>query len=332
MKRAVRKHRPFCFLRRMRPARVPRDGPQVPKRRVPPRYNAGMTSAIRSMTGYARVESTGPHGRISWELRSVNHRYLDVQFKLPEEFRPLENELRVQAAARVSRGKVEIGLRYAREAAAGERIELDRGRLQQLKDAMNDVAAEIGATGVPDPLRVLAFPGVIRQEQADFTPLLAEARVLFERALDDFTETRAREGARLAQYLLERCASLEELVARVRTRYPLVRDQWLARLRQRCADLGVDVEPQRLAQEAVLASQRLDVDEEMSRLTGHIEEVRKTLKRGESVGRRLDFLMQEFNREANTTSSKSQDAEMTQHAVEMKVLIEQMREQVQNIE
>jgi uncharacterized protein (TIGR00255 family) len=291
-----------------------------------------MKQTIRSMTGYARVESTGPHGRISWELRSVNHRYLDVQFKLPEEFRALENELRTQAAARLSRGKVEIGLRYSRETAAGEKIELNRPRLQQLKDAMNEVAAEIGATGVPDPLRVLGFPGVVREEQADFAPLLAEARAAFERALDDFTDTRAREGERLGQYLLERCAGIEELVAKVRARYPLVRDQWLARLKQRCADLGVDVEPQRLAQEMVLASQRLDVDEEMSRLTGHIEEVRKTLKRGESVGRRLDFLMQEFNREANTTSSKSQDTEMTQYAVEMKVLIEQMREQVQNVE
>ena len=301
-------------------------------RRAPARYNAPMKSSIRSMTGYARAESITGHGRISWELRSVNHRYLDVQFKLPEQFRALENELRTQAAARLSRGKVEAGLRYSREAAVGDRIELDLARLQQLKQAMNDVAAELGATTTPDPLRVLGFPGVMRQEQADFTPLLAEAKKVFETALADFTQTREREGERLGQHILERCAALEGLVGKVRARYPLVRDQWLAKLRQRCADLGVDVDPQRLAQEVALASQRLDVDEEMSRLTGHIEEVRTTLKRGESVGRRLDFLMQELNREANTTSSKSQDAEMTQCAVEMKVAIEQMREQVQNIE
>lgn len=291
-----------------------------------------MKQTIRSMTGYARVEDTGVYGRISWELRSVNHRYLDVQFKLPEEFRALENELRTQAAAKVSRGKVEVGLRYNRDAAVGERIELDLPRLRQLKQAMNDVSSELGATTTPDPLRVLSFPGVIRQEQADFTPLLAEAKKLFEKALEDFSQTRAREGERLGQHILERCVALEGLIAKVRARYPLVRDQWLAKLKQRCADLGVDVDPQRLAQEVALASQRLDVDEEMSRLTGHLEEVRQTLKRGESVGRRLDFLMQELNREANTTSSKSQDAEMTQCAVEMKVAIEQMREQVQNIE
>ncbi|HUP93017.1 MAG TPA: YicC/YloC family endoribonuclease [Solimonas sp.] len=287
---------------------------------------------IRSMTGYARAETQGPWGRLSWELRSVNHRYLDFQLKLPEEFRPLENELRAQAGARVSRGKVECGLRYSREAVAGDQMELDVARLKQLKDAMDRVAFEIGATATPDPMRVLAFPGVIRQEQSDFAPLLAAARKLFEQALEDFTATRAREGERTAAFLRERCDALEVLVARVRERYPQTRDQWVNKLRARCAELGVEVEPQRLAQEVALAAQRLDVDEEMQRLGGHLQEVKETLTRGESVGRRLDFLMQELNREANTLSSKSQDAEMTRCAVEMKVIIEQLREQVQNIE
>ena len=170
------------------------------------------------------------------------------------------------------------------------------------------------------------------QELADFAPLLAEARKLFEAALEDFSQTRAREGERLGQFLLERCTALEALVKKVRERYPQVRDQWVEKLKGRCADLGVDVEPQRLAQEVAMAAQRLDVEEEMSRLLSHIVEVRQTLARGESVGRRLDFLMQELNREANTMSSKSQDAEMTRCGVEMKVIIEQMREQVQNIE
>jgi uncharacterized protein (TIGR00255 family) len=287
---------------------------------------------IRSMTGYARAETQAPWGRISWELRSVNHRYLDLQLKMPEEFRALENELRVQAGARVSRGKVEAGLRYLREGAGAEALELNVGRLRGLRDAMDQVAFELGATTTPDPLRVLGFPGVVRQEQADFAPLLAEAKKLFERALEDFSQTRAREGERLGQFLHDRCIALEALVQKVRERYPQVRDQWLGKLKARCADLGVDVEPQRLAQEVALAAQRLDVDEEMSRLASHIEEVRQTLARGESVGRRLDFLMQELNREANTLSSKSQDAEMTRCGVEMKVIIEQMREQVQNIE
>lgn len=291
-----------------------------------------MKQNIRSMTGYARVESQHPWGRISWELRSVNHRYLDLQFKLPEEFRSIESELRTLAAAKVGRGKVEAGLRYTRDVAGAEPIELDLPRLRQVREAMDAVTHEVGATSTPDPLRVLAFPGVIRQEASDFAPLIAEARKLFDRALDEFTQTRAREGARAAEHLLERATALEGLMAKVKVRYPLVRDQWLARLRGKFTELGVEADPQRLAQEVVLVSQRLDVDEEMSRLASHLVEVRQAIAKGESVGRRLDFLMQELNREANTTSSKSQDAEMTQCAVEMKVVIEQMREQVQNIE
>lgn len=287
---------------------------------------------IHSMTGYARVEAAFPWGRLSWELRSVNHRYFDVQFKLPEEFRVLEGELRQAAGAKIARGKVECGMRYVREAAAADRIELDRPRLVQLKDALDALAAELGATAVPEPMRVLAYPGVVREEQSDFTPLLAEARKLFDAALRDFAAARAREGERLQQFIVERCAAIEALVADVRARHPQVRDQWLARLKARCAELGVEVEPQRLAQELALMAQRLDVEEEMSRLLSHLQEVRTSLARGESVGRRLDFLMQELNREANTLSSKSQDAEMTRCAVEMKVAIEQIREQVQNIE
>lgn len=287
---------------------------------------------IRSMTGYARVEAQAPWGRISWELRSVNHRYLDLQLKLPEEFRAVENEWRTQASAHISRGKVEAGLRYVREGDAADQLELDPSRLVQLRQALDQLAHELGATTVPDPMRMLAFPGVLRQQQADFAPLITEAKKLFERALKDFTETRAREGERLQQFLCERCDGLEVLVKSVRERYPQVRQQWLEKLHARCAELGVEVEPQRLAQEVALAAQRLDVEEEMSRLDSHVQEVRQTLKRGESVGRRLDFLMQELNREANTLSSKSQDAEMTRCGVEMKVMIEQMREQVQNVE
>lgn len=287
---------------------------------------------IRSMTGYARVETQASWGRISWELRSVNHRYFDLQLKMPEEFRAIENELRVQASARISRGKVEAGLRYVRDGVAADALELNVERLQQLKDAMDRVAFELGGTTAPDPVRVLNFPGVMRQEQADFAPLIAAAKKLFEAALEDFSQTRAREGERLGQFITERCDTLQILVEKVRQRYPLVRDQWLVKLRARCAELGVEVEPQRLAQELALASQRLDVEEEMSRLVSHLEEVKQTLVRGESVGRRLDFLMQELNREANTLSSKSQDSEMTRCGVEMKVIIEQIREQVQNIE
>ncbi|MGH8461345.1 MAG: YicC/YloC family endoribonuclease [Stenotrophobium sp.] len=287
---------------------------------------------IRSMTGYARVEAQATWGRISWELRSVNHRYLDLQLKLPEEFRSVENEWRTQAGAHISRGKVEAGLRYAREGGGSDLIEVDIQRLAQLRQSLDRLAHELGPTTAPEPMRILGFPGVLKQQQADFAPLIAEAKKLFERALKDFTDTRTREGERLELFLRERCDALEGLIKTVRGRYPKVREQWLDKLRARCAELGVEVDPQRLAQEVALAAQRLDVEEEMSRLASHVQEVRQTLERGESVGRRLDFLMQELNREANTLSSKSQDAEMTRCGVEMKVLIEQIREQVQNIE
>lgn len=288
---------------------------------------------IRSMTGYARVEQQDPERRLSWELRSVNHRYLELQFKLPEEFRPLENELRQLATQLIGRGKVEANLRYSREAALTETLQIDSARLAAVLAAIERVSGQLRTSTAPDPIHVLAWPGVIRSDAAQDTIVpLAEAMLLFQTALDDFTATRTREGERTKTYLLERLAAMAEVVAKVRVRAPLVRDAWLERLRSKIADLGVEVDPARLAQEAAMAAQRLDVDEELSRLESHFTEVRDTLSRDEAVGRRLDFLMQELNREANTLSSKSQDAEMTRLAVEMKVMIEQMREQVQNIE
>lgn len=287
---------------------------------------------IRSMTGFARTETACTGARLSWEIRSVNHRYLDVQFKMPDDLRVLEPELRVQIASRVARGKVECALRVTHDNAVTEQLDVDPARVRALRAALDNLAQELGPTLACDPLRALAFPGVLRQSLADPAPLLAAARQGFGTALDDFSSAREREGARLGEHLRERLIAIEDLVRRLRQRIPQVRDQWLERLRARCADLGVEVEPQRLAQEVALAAQRLDIDEEMSRLQSHVSEVRDAMAKNESAGRRLDFLMQEFNREANTTSSKSQDAETTKHAVEMKVLIEQMREQVQNIE
>jgi uncharacterized protein (TIGR00255 family) len=284
------------------------------------------------MTGFARAEAQISLGRLSWELRAVNHRYLDLQLKLPEEFRAIENELRALAAAKIVRGKIECALRHNRDGAGQDGLSVDTERLNQLKAALEVVALELKAHAEPDPLRVLAWPGIVRQASPDPAPLLSAASKLFEQALVEFTQMREREGGRLMQFLRERCDALEGLIATVKKRYPQVRDQWADKLRARCSELGVEVDSARLAQEVALAAQRLDVDEELSRLGSHLVEIRQVLVREESVGRRLDFLMQELNREANTLSSKSQDAEMTRCAVEMKVLIEQMREQVQNIE
>lgn len=287
---------------------------------------------IRSMTGYARAESQGTWGRLSWELRSVNHRYLDLSLRIPEELRGLESEARQLLGARLSRGKVEAGLRYSREGAEALPVILDFDRLRQLQQALDALKQELGTTAAPDPIRVLAWPGVVKTESADLAPVQAAALALLEKALGAFAQTRMREGEQLSQYLLERCAAIEGFVGEVRARLPRVRSQWVEKLRQRCRELGVEVDPNRLEQEVVLAAQRLDVDEELSRLSVHLGEVRKTLGREDAVGRRLDFLMQELNREANTLSSKSQDAEITRHAVDLKVVIEQMREQIQNVE
>ncbi len=286
---------------------------------------------IRSMTGFARAEADAPGLRLIWEIRSVNHRYLDTQFKLPEEFRALEPEWRAQAAARLARGKVEFALRAVRDEAAAAPLQVDIERVHKLKKALGVVVRALG-TSKPDPIRVLSFPGVLMQPSMDWAPQLDAARELLGRTLDAFDQARTREGARLAQHLSERAQLLEQLAGRVRERYPQVRTQWIEKLHARCAELGVEVEPQRLAQEVAIASQRLDVDEELSRLASHLVEVRAALGAREPAGRRLDFLMQELNRETNTIASKSQDAEMTKCAVEMKVAIEQMREQVQNIE
>jgi uncharacterized protein (TIGR00255 family) len=288
---------------------------------------------IRSMTGYARAEQQVSAGRLGWELRAVNHRYLEVQFKLPEEFRSLENELRQLATQRIGRGKVEAGLRITRDPGGADGLQIDADRLAAVLAAVGRISGQLRTSTAPDPMQVLAWPGVVRSDAVpDTVPPLAEAMALFSVALDDFTATRAREGERTRLYLVDRLDAMAVLVDKVRARAPLVRDAWLDRLRAKLADLGVDVDPARLAQEAAMAAQRLDVDEELSRLASHFVEVRDTLARDEAVGRRLDFLMQELNRETNTLSSKSQDSDMTRCAVEMKVIIEQMREQVQNIE
>jgi uncharacterized protein (TIGR00255 family) len=287
---------------------------------------------IRSMTGYARAETQAPWGRMSWEIRGVNHRYLDLQFKLPDDIRAIENELRTDLAVHCARGKIECGLRFVRDGTGAGSLELDLKRLAEVQFALDQIAQTLTATALPDPLRVLSYPGVTRETPQDMGPILAAARELFQCALTDFTDGRSREGERLAQFIAERCDAVESLSAQVRERYGVVRAQWLDRLRQRAAELNVELDPVRMEQELVVALQRLDVDEELSRLSSHLVEVRSALKRKEPVGRRLDFLMQELNREANTLSSKSQDAEMTRCAVDMKVAIEQMREQVQNIE
>jgi len=284
------------------------------------------------MTGFARRESTGTWGTLVCELRSVNHRFLEAGFRLPDELRAAEGELRTRLTRAVRRGKVDCTLSYRRPQGAAAPLEVDPVALEQLLNAVEAVTQSLREPTTLNALDVLRWPGVLREDGGSGERLLAVAYAVFGATLEDLVAARAREGARLGELLEQRCAALEALVASVRERLPEVQARVRTRLDERLAELGASVERERIEQELALLLQRLDVDEELERLAGHIAEVRRVIGASEPAGRRLDFLMQELNREANTLSSKSQDLETTRTAVDMKVIIEQMREQVQNAE
>lgn len=285
---------------------------------------------IRSMTAYASAETTGPAGTLSCELRTVNHRYLELSPRLPDDLRALEPQLRERVAAKLSRGKLDLTVRRNSD-ARGESLQVNRALLTRLSELNLDMVALFPAMQV-QLTELLRFPGVMQQAAVDPEAQQAVLFDVLDRALDALTATREREGEKLAAILRERLDAIEKVVADVRGWMPEIRAALRARLETRLADLKQPVEPGRLEQELVLQITRTDVDEELDRFSTHIAETRRVLGLEEPVGRRLDFLMQEFNREANTLGSKSVDARSTNAAVELKVLIEQMREQVQNIE
>ena len=286
---------------------------------------------VHSMTAFARTERAGTHGTLSWELRSVNHRYLEPHLRLPEAFRDLEGAVREALRQGLSRGKVECTLRFAEE-NAGKQLQVDSERARQVIAAAEQVAALIRQPAPLNPLEVLAWPGVLVADSADPQALNAAALKLFDQALSELKAGRAREGAELAKLLNERLDSILEEVAALRELVPQMLAGQRQKIETRFAEMQAELDPQRLEQELVLLAQKSDVAEELDRLSTHVSEVRRVLKAGGAAGRRLDFLMQELNREANTLGSKAFDPRSTQAAVNLKVLIEQMREQVQNIE
>jgi uncharacterized protein (TIGR00255 family) len=286
---------------------------------------------IRSMTGFARREHQFSWGLLAWELKTVNHRFLEMGCRLPEEFRAGEAEFRQALATSVRRGKVECSLHFRAAMPAGT-LEVDAELLGSLTERVVKIAAQAGTAARIDALELLRWPGVIKDTSRDHIPMIAAARALLDEALAELARFRDSEGARLRDALEQRCAALFDLTTRVSDRLPEVRARMRAKLLERIAQLVSEVDHERLEQELAMLAQRLDVDEEIDRLRGHVSEVRKTFGGSEAAGRRLDFLMQELNREANTLASKAQDIETTRAAVDMKVLIEQMREQVQNIE
>jgi uncharacterized protein (TIGR00255 family) len=286
---------------------------------------------IASMTGFARRELAGSFGTLTCELRSVNHRYLEPGFRLPEELRPLESDLRQLLTKNLKRGKVDCTMHLRGASGAEREMRLDAAALERVAVAVRQVLVALPKATV-DAVEVLRWPGVVETISTDNEALLGAGRTLFQQTLDELGAMRLREGKRLGELLEQRCAGLITLIGAVRAKLPEIQVRMRTRLHERVAELLAAVDHDRIEQELVLQLQRLDVAEELDRLTGHIEETRRVMTSGEAAGRRLDFLMQELNREANTLASKSQDLDTTRITVDMKVLVEQMREQVQNVE
>jgi uncharacterized protein (TIGR00255 family) len=285
---------------------------------------------IRSMTAFASAESSGADGTLACELRAVNHRFLEVGVRLPDELRALEPALRERIAARVGRGKIDLTLRL-RAPDGGESMQLDPRVLDQLAALAKELDGRFPQLRT-SLTELLQFPGVLGGRANDAQALQGAALALLDAALDQFVGAREREGAKLAQVIAERVDAIERIAAGIRALMPLIGTGQRAKLEARLADLPHPADPGRLEQELVLWLQKLDVDEELDRLDSHVAEIRRVLRQHDPVGRRLDFLLQEFNREANTLGSKSVDARTSAAAVELKVLIDQVREQVQNIE
>lgn len=284
-----------------------------------------------SMTAFARTEHSYPFGTVQVEIKSVNQRYLEPTFRLPETLRAGEMALRDRLKQKVKRGKVEVTVRF-RPASGEQVLDIDKQRLNAVSQALQQVQAEVPGAAAIDPMALLQYPGVLKEAELEPETLQAALREQFDAALSQFLAGREREGATLAEAIRQRLADISVIVDAIQAELP----EWVATfrdgLREKARKLEVEVDPERLEQEVVLLAQKADVAEELDRLKGHVKECETILNQRGAVGRKLDFLMQEFNREANTLGSKSTKESITRHAVELKVLIEQMREQVQNIE
>ena len=291
---------------------------------------------LKSMTAFARVQETCDAGVLTWEIRSVNHRYLELGLKLPDDFKSLEPEIRKLTSQYLKRGKVDLGLRYKLNQAQEGDVKLNEDVVRKLRQVEQDILNIVHEGKKLSVADILGWPGVIAESEKDLSPLVSMAVSSLKNALKQLIETREVEGQALQEMITSRCSQINEIVQQLRTHRPTmmvsIREKWENNLNEKLKQWTEGADNNRLEQELVILAQKLDVDEELDRIDTHIVEVEKVLKRKEAVGRRLDFLMQELNREANTLGSKSQDGQTTQWSVDLKVLIEQMREQVQNIE
>ncbi len=286
---------------------------------------------IYSMTAFARNEIKQDWGSVVWEIRSVNQRFLETYFRLPEQFRSLEPMLRERFRKRLHRGKVECSLRFTPSDNAQSTLTLNEDLAKQVLHAADWVQSHGQSTGV-NPMDVLRWPGVIAAEETDMDTILSDTMGGFDTALDQFIEAREAEGKTLRSLIEQRLDSIETEVATVKEKMPEIMQWQRERIQTRFEEAKIELDEGRFEQEMIMLAQKVDVAEEIDRLNSHVNETRNILKKGGACGRRLDFMMQEFNREANTLGSKSISTAITQSAVELKVLIEQMREQIQNIE
>lgn len=286
---------------------------------------------IRSMTAFARREIKGNWGNATWELRSVNQRYLETFIRLPEQFRGLESSLRERIRTRLTRGKIECNLRFETNPHMQSALTLNEALAKQLVEAAQWVKMQ-SDEGEIDPMEILRWPGVMAVEEQDLDAISVELLAGFDQAMDDFILVRETEGAALKSMIVQRLVNVSVEVGKVREKMPEIMVWQRERLQAKLEEAQVQLENNRLEQELLLMAQRIDVAEELDRLEAHVKETYNILDKKEAVGRRLDFMMQEFNRESNTLGSKSINAGVTGSAIELKVLIEQMREQIQNIE
>lgn len=287
---------------------------------------------VRSMTAFAIKESKQDNYQLAWEVRSVNHRFLDISLTLPDEFKLAENDFRNTLKKHLKRGKIDARLRFSAENSQHTKIQVNESRARALIVACRQIEAFTDNTAPLKAVDILQWPGVTQESNPDTDIMISNARLLLDQTITDLCANREREGQTIARLIEQRCDQIAELVVRIRKRRPQVIAALREKILLRIADLEITPDNNRLEQELVILSQRLDIDEELDRIMAHLDEISHVLESNEPVGRRLDFLMQELNREANTLSSKSNDTETTQITVDLKVLIEQMREQVQNIE
>jgi uncharacterized protein (TIGR00255 family) len=286
---------------------------------------------IRSMTAFARTEPQVSWGQLCWELRSVNHRYLDISLRLPEDFRRLELIIRERIQKQLKRGKVDCTLYFQANKGNNEQWLLNQELAQQLWEAAQQINAMTGNTTPPNAIEILRWQGVLEAKMLDVEEMSETVLEHFDMALAQLVAHREREGAQLASLIEQRCTAIAAEIGPIRNDLPMILQAQRERLETRLAEL-VELDSERLEQEIVILAQKMDVAEELDRMETHLAEIRQTLMQNQPIGRRLDFLVQELHREANTLGSKSNHINTTRRAVELKVLIEQMREQTQNIE